>query len=847
MRHPAAARLSRAITLGLFSLFSLPALAGSWQNNVAIGGFSKVHIYTPDSVSSVGQGRGLLLVLHGCSQSIDAFLGAQLEPAAESHGLVIAVPDAVNKAGFGCWSYWQGAISRGAGDYKRLIDLSSALMADPGYNIDPDQVYISGLSSGATFAAHTACLAPDVFAGVAPSAGPTIGTSSNGAIGSCEVVSAATFKSRCESYAGSYAGHLATQLAVVGHGDADTTVHTCYNQQNADGYAHTYGVTAIGGSSSIDEGGGHTAAEHRWTDDRVSMLWLHSLGHSWSGGAGASGAYIGSASINFASYLGAHFAAHNLRVDSNTGPTVSGLAASDIGGRFDIEGSAVDAEGSVAQVDISIHDQASGALVQALSTSVDASDAFAVTSTSLADGLYDISAQAIDNEGKPGDSASISARIGPEPPPEAPVLSNLAASVDGQCATVTGNVTDANQNLAGVDVTFANGTVAASLSGNSFSAQQCALPDGAQSAIVTATDSGGLSSSDSVSFTVDAGSTGDYNFHIAEGHITWGDGYSACYVVFGSAPFTMREYAVSGGQCEWIADGEPSCNGPVQACQGGSPPPPDTTPPSVSLSAPADGATVSGQITLSASASDNVGVDRVEFRIDGSLLASDSSAPYSSNWDSSTVSDGSHQISAEAFDAAGNSASDVINVTVSNGGGGGSTQLDLLNQDANDGYVKASSSGSGPAVGGYESYYGLAIGRGSDGKANRSVLSFDTSAIPAGATITQAWLTVNHRSGSGDPWAGGNRMLIDIASGCIGNCWIEAGDWAGAVSASDVAEITAYSSGSQDSSNISSTGLAAINTGGITQLRLRLEQHPASTAYRFIDNGDGAVLHVIYQ
>ncbi|MCH8538712.1 MAG: esterase, partial [Alkalimonas sp.] len=112
------------------SLLGKPAVAGSWQQNAGVGGFNNVHIYTPDSVSAIGQGRGLLVVLHGCTQSINAYLTANLEQAAEQYGLVIAVPDAMNKAGFGCWSYWQGTKSRNAGDYQNLIALANSLVAD---------------------------------------------------------------------------------------------------------------------------------------------------------------------------------------------------------------------------------------------------------------------------------------------------------------------------------------------------------------------------------------------------------------------------------------------------------------------------------------------------------------------------------------------------------------------------------------------------------------------------------------------------------------------------------------------------------------------------------------------
>ncbi len=96
--------------------------------------------------------------------------------------------------------------------------------------------------------------------------------------------------------------------------------------------------------------------------------------------------------------------------------------------------------------------------------------------------------------------------------------------------------------------------------------------------------------------------------------------------------------------------------------------PPDITPPSVVLTAPTDGATVSGAITISATASDNVGVAGLQFLLDGvSLGSEDTTAPYSFSWDPSTVSNGLHSLSARARDAAGNSAiSGVITVNVDN-------------------------------------------------------------------------------------------------------------------------------------------------------------------------------------
>ncbi|HYV14817.1 MAG TPA: Ig-like domain-containing protein [Conexibacter sp.] len=81
--------------------------------------------------------------------------------------------------------------------------------------------------------------------------------------------------------------------------------------------------------------------------------------------------------------------------------------------------------------------------------------------------------------------------------------------------------------------------------------------------------------------------------------------------------------------------------------------PPDTTAPTVALSAPSNGATVSGATTISATASDNVAVTKVEFLANGVVVGTDTTSPYSTSWDSST-SPASVTLTAKAYDAAGN-------------------------------------------------------------------------------------------------------------------------------------------------------------------------------------------------
>jgi hypothetical protein len=88
--------------------------------------------------------------------------------------------------------------------------------------------------------------------------------------------------------------------------------------------------------------------------------------------------------------------------------------------------------------------------------------------------------------------------------------------------------------------------------------------------------------------------------------------------------------------------------------------------PTIAIASPADGAQVSGTITIEASASDNVGVTEVRFFIDGGALATDTTRPYRVSWDTRTVASGEHRIEAQAFDTCGNDADDDVDVEVAN-------------------------------------------------------------------------------------------------------------------------------------------------------------------------------------
>lgn len=127
--------------------------------------------------------------------------------------------------------------------------------------------------------------------------------------------------------------------------------------------------------------------------------------------------------------------------------------------------------------------------------------------------------------------------------------------------------------------------------------------------------------------------------------------------------------------------------------------PPDTWNPTVSITSPSNGSTQTGTVTIQANAADDVngsGINRVEFLVDGQVVGSDNSQPYSHNLNTGTLSVGNHNLTARAFDNNGNSATssvvvinvqrppDTTNPTVSiTGPANGSTQTGTITVSAN--------------------------------------------------------------------------------------------------------------------------------------------------------------------
>ncbi|RKS77929.1 concanavalin A-like lectin/glucanase superfamily protein [Motilibacter peucedani] len=231
--------------------------------------------------------------------------------------------------------------------------------------------------------------------------------------------------------------------------------------------------------------------------------------------------------------------------------------------------------------------------------------------------------------------------------------------------------------------------------------------------------------------------------------------------------------------------------------------PADTTPPKTAITSPAPGASVQGLTTVSATASDDTAVASVTLRVDGSVVGTDTSAPYEFAWAASGA--GSHTLVTTAQDAAGNTgSSSPVVVTVTSTGdttppgppgattvtGRGTDHVDLAWTAASDdqgvaGYrlvrdgtvlptviTGLSTTDTGLAPGSRHTWTVRAVdtsgnvGPDSAAVSARTLLFTDSWAGADGTPWSSAW-TTGTSNGTVSTQAGGGSLLVGNVSGAF--------------------------------------------------------------------------------
>ena len=124
-----------------------------------------------------------------------------------------------------------------------------------------------------------------------------------------------------------------------------------------------------------------------------------------------------------------------------------------------------------------------------------------------------------------------------------------------------------------------------------------------------------------------------------------------------AAKLTVTTAHDIAGVTLWRLGGEDPGNWTaIRSALGAPAPPPDITPPTVTITSPADGATLARKQAIAAQAADNVGIAKVEFYVNGALLARDTQAPYAATWNTRNAKKGANIITVIAYDSNSNTA-----------------------------------------------------------------------------------------------------------------------------------------------------------------------------------------------
>jgi poly(3-hydroxybutyrate) depolymerase len=306
----------------------------TWAADAQHGGNLQGYFYWPSTAPAIGGKRALVLVLHGCAQTaVDDVInsssdgGFNWKPMADQYGAVILAPNATgNAGGYHCWDYYGTSHSRTAGHPGVLLDLINRFTSDPKYAIDPNQVYVAGLSSGGGEVMVLGCLAPDVFAGIGNNAGPALGTTS-GQIGAVPSgYTSTTAKNNCMALAGSNSSYFATQVASAAWGSgsysgatSDGLVAVAYGPLNMEAMRLAYGGTFSSSSLTVSGGGSGTLYTQNGKI-RTSEMTVSGMAHAWpSGSGGQNSNYVDATKINYPQYLMSFWNANNPRIGTSGG------------------------------------------------------------------------------------------------------------------------------------------------------------------------------------------------------------------------------------------------------------------------------------------------------------------------------------------------------------------------------------------------------------------------------------------------------------------------------------------------------------------------------------------------
>lgn len=274
-----------------------PGGKGSWTEHLHLGpaGSRGYHVYVPPGLSRATPAP-LLMLLHGCTQTPAEFAAAtRFNALADRQGVVLVYPQqtAVHNLNR-CWNWFEPRHqSRLGGEPAVLAGIVRTLLAESTrFTVDPERVYVAGISAGGGMAMTLGATHPDVFAAVGVHSGPPFKSASGGR----DALAAMAGRTELPGLGEIPARELGLPPTIVVQGDRDHTVRPVAAQRlttqwlQVDTAAHGTADPrrAIRSRTTTSTTGGRTAEVTRWYSARGRVVlesWLVvGLGHAWSGG-----------------------------------------------------------------------------------------------------------------------------------------------------------------------------------------------------------------------------------------------------------------------------------------------------------------------------------------------------------------------------------------------------------------------------------------------------------------------------------------------------------------------------------------------------------------------------------
>jgi poly(hydroxyalkanoate) depolymerase family esterase len=241
----------------------------------------------------------LVVMLHGCRQDPDDFAaGTRMNDLADAAGWIVLYPGQDRRFNhLGCWNWFhEGDQQRGRGEPSLIADMTRHVMAT--LPVDPQRVYVAGLSAGGAMAAIMATTYPELFAAVGVHSGLPHAAAR-------DLASALrAMRHGPGSRAATRSAGRRTVPTIVFHGDEDTTVHPCNGEEliararwtasseTAQGASDLAVAEAVVEHGQVLGGRAFSRTLHRDAQGRCDAEhWvIHGAGHAWSGGS-ASGSF----------------------------------------------------------------------------------------------------------------------------------------------------------------------------------------------------------------------------------------------------------------------------------------------------------------------------------------------------------------------------------------------------------------------------------------------------------------------------------------------------------------------------------------------------------------------------